>query len=211
MKHIRTFDSPRPHIIIEDFYTDSELYTVLEEIKGLEPKLETGKLNKHGVDVINKKLKNNDTLVLDAVYNDTERKMSPILTKLDQVLWAKNGELRKYMLENKYPCFEYLKFAKVDNTQLSVYGNGKFFDYHCDNDELVSFCTVNIVLCNEPRGFSGGDLMVKWHDDIKTISFTNNTCYVFPMSMPHRITPVVCDGQFKNYRYSINNFARVLI
>jgi len=30
---IETFDSPRPHIIIENFYSDSELYTVLKEIK----------------------------------------------------------------------------------------------------------------------------------------------------------------------------------
>jgi len=179
-RKITTFDSPRPHMIIENFFTFQERALALAEIGNLERHCKDGLfIEADGTQHIRADIKKNKVINLDGIYED--RKDSDILRKFDKDVWGVEGLVNKEFLESKYPEFEYMKFTKFDVTQVSIYGDGDYYNFHVDLDERISFMTLNVMLCNDQpeRGFTGGDFILKWKDDEKVIPFQNNSCIVF--------------------------------
>jgi len=204
----KTFDSPRPHMIINEFFTQEQLGDVLFEIAGLERHLVDGLYTENNKEILKQDFKKNKVIRLDEIYGD--RKDSHILSKFDNDVWGLNGIVQKEFIGNKYPEFEYMKFTKYDDTQLSIYGDGDFYKLHTDIDKDISFMTMNVMLCNEPKRFNGGEFVLKWHDDRKVFPFENNTCIIYPQTTPHEVLPVVCkDNSFECRRYSLNHWSKV--
>jgi len=203
---IKTYIVPRPFIIIEDFYTKDQLKKVLSEIQLMQDFAKPGKFNYEGKEQVNTKMKKNNVISVDDIYRDNREK-STILKKFTDEIWNDRGLVKSHFISHQFPCFEYLNYTLFDSTQISVYGDNDLYKYHIDTAKNISFMTFNILVCNKPKSFTGGDMLFANKGKIVSIPFKNNTCIIYSTSMHHRVTTVHCkDNKFENKRYSINQF-----
>ena len=206
---LETFASPRPHMIIDEFFTKDELPLALQEIKKLEPQQTKGLGNLRGEEV-EVDIKKNNVVYLDEFYKEKKLE-SMILVKFSRDVWGEEGLVNREFQASQFPCFEYMKFLQYSTTQISIYGDGDFYGYHEDRDDKLQFMTVNVVLCNEPKQFTGGDFKLTWNGVTKMIPFKNNTAIIYPQTTEHCVTKVNCkDNNYDNRRYSLNHWCRLI-
>lgn len=197
---IEYVELPFPHLIIHNWYSDSELERIWKEIDFLtsESKLESpentgGALDPHSQ--TNKK--NNYGLFLYEQYNNP--KVSDIIT-LTTKLFDENFVNRIIGL---HWIFRYVKYSTKDTILLSYYENDSYYQSHFDT-AMISAC---INLYKEPQKFTGGDLVFTEFDyKIKT---ENNRMIIFPSLFLHAVTPVKMNENSRftgNGRYTITHF-----
>jgi hypothetical protein len=98
------------------------------------------------------------------------------------------------------------KRLRVDEIQISAYGNGDFYTAHFDEGG-TSKITINLLWCVGDQKFTGGSL--KFHDadqeDCEAeVEFKKNRLVVFPCRTLHQVTRVeLDDNRYQTKRFSI--------
>jgi len=188
-------EEPFPLMIIENFYNESELEHVWEELNFL---TKPGKLMdaKDYGGVIGST--NAKALVLDDVYQN--RQISNILT-VNRKLFT-SGVIDNF--SEIHPCCKIAKWSNWDITKVRYYHDGEFYDPHTDKDfQFLAFS----YFYKEPKKFSGGDLIFPEYDF--EISCDNNSMVIFPGWVEHGVRKVtIKDSEYYegNGRYSITSF-----
>ncbi len=203
---IREFQEPRTHVVIKDFLTQNEQDLLWTEIKENKLKFKSGKYKKDGVDSVHENIKKNMGFDVSLKYKNIDD--SSIRSMFHYKIFQ-NKSIIQTLNSAKSPVYQILKFTKYDRTKISAYGNGDFYDWHRDGNDN-GILTVLYMLCKEPRKFSGGDLMLKWTDNEKTIPFENNTLLIFPRNTLHTVTNIKMDSKnFWDKRFTIQCFANL--
>jgi hypothetical protein len=191
----KSYNKNLEYIILEDFYTETELSLVWKEIDFLSPNLlgpeKTGSATLNG-----KFLKNNKGIFLDYVYS--YRQVSNILT-FNENLWS--DAVLDY-IEKVSPWWRLLRESNSHYTLLNYYGDNQSYDLHEDKCVL----TATVALHSQPRNFTGGDFVFPDHN--VTIPCKSNSLIIFPSVVKHAVTPVkIIDPTIPNSgRYSITQF-----
>ena len=187
---------PFPLMIIENFYNESELELVWEELNFL---TKPGKLmdaKDYGGIIENTNAK---ALILDDIYENA-REISNILT-VNRKLFN-SGVLDNFA--EIHPCCKIARFSNWDTTKVRYYHDGEFYDPHTDRDfQFLAFS----YFYKEPKKFSGGDLIFPEYDF--KISCDNNSMVIFPGWVEHGVRKVtIKDSEYYegNGRYSITAF-----
>ena len=194
----KEYKLPSPYIVIDDFLTTEEYNSVMFEINELRPKMHKGKYQIGGKEKNMPKLKNNLNIWLDTEFKD-RRQLSSILNMISNRMW--NDEMRNIITNTDSGIFRTYIHTNSDNTLLSAYNNGSFYNTHKD---IVSgiFVTTNLML---GEGFKGGDFKL----GSKIIPFKKNRLIMFESHKEHSVTKVQTDDNPKNWRYSIQYFAKL--
>ena len=200
MDHIEFNDIPI--IVFDNFYNDSELTLIWEELEFLTyshkllPPSQTGTAVSEET---KEPVKTNSGLLLDSVWNN-RRELSNILT-VNRKIFRNNLE----MLRTGPSWFFRIFGCGSDWTLLSYYENNDHYLMHEDR------CSVTVLswFYKEPRRFEGGDLI--FHDSGKTMKMPvqNNRTVVFPSGLKHSVEPVRMDSCYENQklgRYCLTQF-----
>ena len=189
-------EEPFPLMIIENFYNESELELVWEELNFL---TKPGKLmdaKDYGGIIENTNAK---ALILDDIYENA-REISNILT-VNRKLFD-SGVLDNFA--EIHPCCKIAPLSNWDTTKVRYYHEGEFYDPHTDRDfQFLAFS----YFYKEPKKFSGGDLIFPEYDF--KISCDNNSMVIFPGWVEHGVRKVtIKDSEYYegNGRYSITSF-----
>lgn len=191
-----TSDKPFPYMMARNFYDETELKLIWDEInywssgdKMLEPK-ETGQ-KMDGK-------KQNKGIFLDEAY--TERKYSNILTV--------NRKLFRPDIMDMYMklhfTYEVFSMCNKDTTLLSYYENDGFYKAHKDSCVITALTWI----FKEPKAFTGGDFVMPQYNH--TIKIENNMTLWFPSCVEHEVPAIkLNDGvpEGKGFgRYCISSF-----
>lgn len=190
------YEEPFPLMVIENFYNESELKLIWEELNFL---TKPGKLvdaKDYGGIVDNTNAK---ALVLDNVYQNF-RQISNILT-VNRKLFD-SGVLDSFA--EIHPCCKIVCSSNWDITKVRYYHDGEYYDPHTDRSfQFLAFS----YFYKEPKKFSGGDLIFPEYDF--KISCDNNSMVIFPGWVEHGVRKVtIKDSEYYegNGRYSITSF-----
>jgi Rps23 Pro-64 3,4-dihydroxylase Tpa1-like proline 4-hydroxylase len=195
-------NDPIEFITIDNFFNSTELKNVKQEINTYENEFEPGLYQRDGVEILDIKMKKNKIIWLK------HNKESYILKTLAKKWFSKKNMNFLKNLDN--PIFESLSETTSDNTQISCYGNGDYYNYHKDAVSESVFLTLVIMICNEPKQFTGGDLIFKRNKNTAIVPFKDNIGILFPSRILHKVTPIkLKDNQFKNKRFTIQNWAHI--
>ena len=175
------------YIVIDDFYDDTELIELKEEIDlllkfKLSPEY-TGAAKKE-----NAHIKKGDALWVDYYFSD--RSKSKILT-LNRKLFEKTV-VDQAKEVNLY--FSHIDLCNCDWTLLNFYENGGTYKPHTDTSALTAITMFKI------GDFTGGDLHVV--DD--KIEFKENRLIIFPGCLMHEAKPIIAEPN--NYRVTMAQF-----
>jgi len=197
---------PFPHIIIENHYTEDELFHIWKELEFLsyeqkmESEKETGTATSNG-----EILKNNRGIFLDNLYK--KREVSSILTINRKIFCEKfKEEISSFDF-----IFKFYEACNWDSTLLSYYENSHEYKAH---DDIAVFTALS-WLCREPKFFKGGDLYFPDYD--YRCEVKNNKFILFPSFIKHQVfkvsMPHYVDNEFgmlsTNGRYCITQFIKV--
>lgn len=177
--------TPFPHIIIENYYSDVELFHVWKEIEFLSysNKFKLPEETSTARTIDSKILKNNLGIHLDNLY--AEREISNIL-KLNKKIF--NQPLFNEIINFDF-SFNNFKVCNIYYTLLSYYENSSYYRPHFD---LANYTTLT-WLFKEPKKFTGGNLFFPEYD--YEIKIKNNMLLIFTSSVMHQVT----DVQMKEY------------
>lgn len=183
---------------MDDFFPDSVLQDVMNEIENLLPFTVQGEVSCGYSTKLDLNIKNRKNIWLDDHFINN-RDGSVILKYVSKLIWC--DELRNKYKNPINGVFKSYQFTTHDNTSLSVYNNDNYYREHTDiGDGLI--LTSNIMIGS---GFKGGDF--KLQD--KVIKFKNNRLIIFESNRTHSVTNVITDNNFKNWRYSIQYWAKI--
>jgi hypothetical protein len=196
------YESPVPHIIIEDYYSAEELNNVWKELDFLTsvetlmpPSKTASATDKEGF--FSKK---NSGVFLDVLFSNNRE--SSYILKYGRKMFS--PEMRDTVSPMHF-VFNYLNTARVDHTLVSYYQNSDYYLPHWDISTL-STCTW---LFKEPKKFNGGDF--NFSDYNYKIQIKNNMTVLFPSTISHSVDEITMidsnDIPFSgNGRYVISNF-----
>lgn len=183
-------------VVVDNFYTDEEYESVLNEQLLLLPQLQppektAGALSLDGETIIKK----NKGIFID--NNSSSKIISINYNKLNSTEF-KNHLIK---LNSLYKIYADLNHA---STLLSYYVDKEYYDVHVD----ITIFTVVVYAHKQPTKFSGGDLTLYSCNDKKyvTIESRNNRAIIFPSCTPHKVSPVVLDGDDGYGRFCISHF-----
>ena len=191
------YESPFPHMIVENFYNKEELNLIWEELnfytkpgKFLEAKYYGGI-----VDYTNSK-----ALHLDSLYDDKYRSISNILTVNRKLFNC--GVLDHF--SNIHQCCILANKSNYDITKVRYYHDGEYYDPHTDSSmQFLAFS----YFYREPKKFVGGNLVFPQYDH--EIICNNNSTIIFPGWVEHGVSKVEINESdyFDGFgRYAITSF-----
>ena len=195
---------PFPHVIVEDMYTEGELFHIWRELDFLtySNKLCVPSDFNSATDDSNKYLKKNLGVFLDDLYS--RREVSSILQINRKAL---SVSLRA-CVETDF-SFKNLETCNLDTTLISYYEEGDHYRAHKD----MSSYTALTWFFKQPKQFDGGDIHFPEYNH--TIEIQNNMTLYFISSLIHLVDPVImntrCDiddygGMSGNGRYCMSQF-----
>ena len=188
---------PFPLMVIENFYNESELDLIWEELKFLTKPNKLMDARDYGGVIENTNAK---ALILDDVY-EGHRSISNILT-VNRKLFD-SGVLNNF--SEIHPCCRIgHQKSNWDCTKVRYYHDGEYYDPHTDRDfQFLAFS----YFYKEPKKFSGGDLIFPEYDF--KVPCNNNSMVIFPGWVEHGVRKVSIKGSdyFEgNGRYAITSF-----
>jgi len=199
------FETPLPHIIIDDLFNETEVKEMWLELdflthtrKLLTPQATASavEFDATGAPIYKKK---NLALFLDSLY--ANRDISNILHHTRKFY---DPELLK-KCASQHMIFNYLTTCNFDSTLVSYYEEGDHYDAHYDKC-VMTFLTW---LYKEPRQFTGGELVLSDYD--YPIELRNNRTLIFPAFANHSVNAVKMNEGVPSMagfgRYVISNFA----
>ena len=187
---ITNLNTPFYHTVIEDFFNIEELKIIDEDL------IQLNLDNKFSVDGHHSDLVQRHgtrAFCLDQIY-EGRREESPILRCMRKIFGLDaDGLLDK----TTNPFLNYLRISNKDTTFVQMYQDKCAYGEHQDGSVL----TMLYVLYNEPKSYSGGDLIFTSHDYQPEIK--NNSCLIFPSYELHKVTPIQANDEYLK-RFSIN-------
>lgn len=218
MQKLNFFDTPSPHIIIDEFLSPHLAKECLKECIELEIFYEPAKVLAHQnlADDCEecKKLGNyyshaareNDLVYIDNLY-ENKRSESTLLKSLHTEI---TSEPFRDLMKNK-GFFHILRSVTHSEAILSRYGKCDFYGWH--QDQLIDVPTGRMVtivyyLNKEPEQFEGGELIITGDTiaDQKFVKPKHNRAVIFQSdSTVHAVDTVKLLGnKFEDGRFSIN-------
>lgn len=195
---IQYFNEQIPYIIIDDFYTLEEQNEMMVELDYLtEPRrLILPFEDNYSAGSMDDQLKNVPCQYLDNFYKNRDH--SSIL-QITEKLFMNDGQLI-----NNHPHWAFsITEINLHWTHVLYYEEEQEYKPHWDSARF----TALTYFYNEPKRFSGGDLVFDDYDiEIECI---NNRVIVFPSILRHASTPVKMVGnrdQQKNGKFCITQF-----
>ena len=177
------YNEPFPYILIDDFYDQSELDRIWEELDYLcNPKrmgrssIERGAATNIYSDGTEQSIKNSWDLFLDTFF--TSRDFSNILEVNRKLI---NKEIFK---DHPHWLFNHLDALNEDNTQILYYENNDEYKPHRDLARLTGITWFY----REPKKFTGGNLRFPRFD--MEIECKHNRVIVFPSSIHHGVDKI---------------------
>ena len=177
------YSEPFPYILIDDFYDQSELDRIWEELDYLcNPKrmgrssIERGSAGVSDENGVYQPLKNTWDMFLDTFF--TSRDSSNILEVNRKLV---NQEIYK---NHPHWLFNHLDALNEDNTQILYYENNDEYKPHRDLARLTGITWFY----REPKKFTGGNLRFPKFD--VEIECKHNRVIVFPGSIYHGVDKV---------------------
>ena len=176
-------NEPFPYVLIDDFYDQSELDGIWEELDYLcNPKrmgrssIERGAAANPDENGVYQSLKNTWDLRLDSFF--ISRDSSNILEI--------NRKLLDQEIFKNHPhwLFNHLDALNVDNTQILYYENNDEYKPHRDLARLTSITWFY----REPKKFTGGNLRFPSFD--MEIECKHNRLIIFPSSIHHGVDKI---------------------
>jgi hypothetical protein len=178
-------------VVVDDFYTDSELADIKQELKDIkrfanQPQesatSKDGSLKNKGVGIF-----------LDKLYQE-KRHLSSILT-YNRKLFSD-----AFIMEctKHSPIFNALFLCNKDNTLINYYDNESFYDTHTDISVLTALTFLKF------GDFEGGEFVLSFLGNDEVIPFKENRLVLFSGCIEHRTN--VIKAQPNNYRISIAQF-----
>lgn len=214
MEDIQIFETPYPHIIIDNFLQPRVAEKILEECYALEPFYEDAKIRAHNhlfddCEICKKKsdeikllIRDNKVVYMDSIYKD-KRDKSVTLTIMTEKIKTSLSQLSK----NFPSIFPIIQNTTHMETILSAYGKCDFYDWHIDNKENSAKRIITLVyyVNTEPKKFVGGDICFRKGTDMKKIESKHNRLIIFnSTNAVHEVDTIKFDdNDFKNKRFSI--------
>lgn len=181
---------PFPHVLLEDYFTEGELLSCMDELKRLDPHLlppqltgssrhrQTGRPMKYNSGLFLSNAMPNSEIIQFAKCHMTE----DLVSQIDCPWWVSQW-----------------KMNNVQSWLLSRYVDGQYYNAHRDAAQF----TLLLWLHRLPKPFTGGDLIFPDFDNY-TIPCNNNTGIIFYGPMRHEVPPVKGSG-----RYTITCFTGI--
>ena len=199
MENLRSivFEEPFPHLIVEDFYNDTELELIWEE---LDFYTKDGKLfdAKDYGGIVDKT--NSNAIQLDHLYAGDYRKISNILTVNRKVF---DGNILD-TFSDIHDCCDIARWCNHDITKVRYYHDGDFYEPH--TDRCMQFLGFSYFY-REPKKFQGGHLIFpKYNYEIEC---KNNSIIYMPGWVEHGVSEVQISNSdyLEGYgRYAITSF-----
>ena len=191
------YRDPFPHMIVKNFYNESELKLIWEE---LDFYTKDGKLfDAHEFGGVVDKT-NSKAIWLDKVFDKKYRNLSNIL-KVNRKLFD-SAVLGAF--SSIHDCCSIAKFCNYDVTKVRYYHDGDYYEPH--TDKTVQFLGFSYFF-REPKMFKGGELVFPKYD--YTFSCDNNSLIMMPGWVEHGVSKVSINDSdyFDGYgRYAITSF-----
>lgn len=201
MKNIKLLKQPFPHIIGDNFFSNTQLEEIWEELNFLSKpdKLFLPGIH-HGAGGLGGST-NSRAICLEESYRI--RDISNILQVYKHIL--KDEEILRTTEE--WPSYLRLKYISRIITKVRYYHNGDKYSKHCDwRNDFLLFSYFH----KEPKRFSGGEVHFPEYD--YTFSCDNNTLIIFPGYIEHEVKEVLISNDAYwngNGRYCISQFLSI--
>jgi hypothetical protein len=183
-------------LIKHDFFTEEELELIWCELKILaRPFILQTPEQTNSARVDGEIIKNNKGIFLDKFYLDMTK--SPMFDACLKIFAGVTEEFANLCYVNS-PVLQTRKSSML----LSYYEDSDYYLPHQDH----SITTVLYWICQEPKAFTGGDLVFPEID--LTVPFINNTMVMFPSVAEHAVTKVKLDPNAGPHmgRFAITQF-----
>ena len=191
------FKDPFPHMIVKNFYNESELKLIWEE---LDFYTKDGKLfDAHEFGGVIDKT-NSKAIWLDKIFSKKYRNLSNIL-KVNRKLFD-SADLEA--LSSVHECCSIAKFCNYDVTKVRYYHDGDYYEPH--TDKTVQFLGFSYFY-REPKKFEGGELIFPKYD--YTFDCPNNSLIMMPGWVEHGVSKISIKNSdyFDVYgRYAVTSF-----
>ena len=220
MQRIEYYESPSPHVVIENFLPIPAARECLEEAQWLEPIFQPastiGMAHEDDVDDCEEckarldasitGIRSNDVVYLDSYYRN-RRHESKILLHLEQAFMSRALKNAFAQLPHLFPLINQTTHME---TILSSYGMCDFYGFHTDT--LPHQPSSRILTCvlhwnTEPQRFEGGELILTGDtiQDQYAHQPSHNTAVFFQSNQcVHAVGETRHEGSFKDSRFSIN-------
>ena len=190
------FKKPFPHLIVNNFYNETELELIWEELKFYTKPDKFFEAKDFG-GVVDKT--NSHAIILDEIYKKN-RKLSNILN-VNRKLFTSDALDLFAKIED---CCCIANKSNWDITKVRYYHNDEYYDPHTDKSfQFLAFSYFH----KQPKKFSGGELLFPKYD--YQYPCNNNSMIIFPGWVEHGVSKVKIDDSdyYGGYgRYSITSF-----
>lgn len=194
---------PRSHIEIDEFLNQKELWAVHQEIRKYVSHLKPSKYEIDFVEEVRPEIKSSVSYTINDVIPELEKSVIRLLMYNKLVM---NETISLVLSRANDAAFQALRFTTRDNTQVTCYGSGDFYDWHTDQS-VGGYLTAVLTLSLSPDEFQGGEFELKWLGQNRIIPFKNNRLLIFPRNTLHRVHPVKCKSEdFADCRTSVQFF-----
>ena len=218
MQKIEYKESPRPHVVVQNFLAIPAARECLEEAQWLEPVFVDAGIGssptesdgceecESQIDIGKKGIRSNQVVYMDGHYKDRRYK-SKILQHLEQAIRLPFLLETFKSLPNLFPII--LQTTHME-TILSSYGKCDFYGWH--KDTMPEKPASRILTCvlhfnTEPQQYGGGELILsgKTIEDQLPYPPVHNTAIFFESNQCiHAVNETRHEGEFKDNRFSIN-------
>ena len=191
------YRDPFPHMIVKNFYNESELKLIWEE---LDFYTKDGKLfDAHEFGGVVDKT-NSKAIWLDKIFSKKYRNISNIL-KVNRKLFD-SAVLEAF--SSVHDCCSIAKFCNYDVTKVRYYHDGDYYEPH--TDKTVQFLGFSYFY-REPKRFQGGELIFPKYD--YAFDCPNNSLIMMPGWVEHGVSKISIKNSdyFDGYgRYAVTSF-----
>ncbi len=190
------FKKPFPHLIVNNFYNETELELIWEELKFYTKPDKFFEAKDFG-GVVDKT--NSHAIILDEIYKKN-RKLSNILN-VNRKLFTSDALDLFAKIED---CCCIANKSNWDITKVRYYHNDEYYDPHTDKSfQFLAFSYFH----KQPKKFFGGELLFPKYN--YQYPCNNNSMIIFPGWVEHGVSKVKIDDSdyYGGYgRYSITSF-----
>ena len=173
---------PFPHVLLEDYFNEGEMISIMDELKKLNPHLLPPKATGTAIHKsTGRPLKYNSGLFLDTA-----------MPKSEIIQFTKHHMYQE--LVEQIDCPWWVSQWKMNTHQgwmLSRYADGQYYNAHVDRSQF----TMLLWLYKEPKPFTGGDLVFADYDNY-TVPCNNNTGIIFYGPLRHEVPPIQGHGRY---------------
>lgn len=185
-------DTPRAHVVVDDFFAPAALATIFKELQSLGPRMKPGLVRDIGHDgqsvFFEHARRRNQAVWL--------RDPSKTLRLFREHLWS--DALLESFEAAREPLFQIIASCSSPHLQVSRYMTGDHYDFHVDEGAGVNLTAI-VFIAADAEKIQGGDLVLSHDGQEATVRFRHNRLVIFPSKTLHRVTRVRVDSTDAKY------------